>query len=529
MDKIFPTLALMFPMLMVTSVNAATLYVEKWGSENTSCTIKQPCDAISTALDIASPNSRIIVGPGNYQENLFIVTSGIKMESTGGPKVTTIDARHAVSTPAIDVQADRVSIGKTKGKGFTIWSRNADVVRAGSGGDIVSCNIIPPVESSVVYAAGEVLGVAELIAGLRVEGNNLYQVVDAVPDNRVVGCELDNALNPTEASFVTAPSLSAVSVIGDGVILTENNIVGFGIDVIDLSKTTKKSTIKNNNIKHNFNSINGMPGFPFKSSALRDVGFAGILLAGKSSLVSGNYIEKVGDSEDALSSGVASLSEKAKINNNIINNFFSAISLLLPQSVSKNIIVNPSLAGVIDVNGGSSILDNTITSTKTNSFAAGIIATNSRFIRGNNINGFDAGIGLFVSQEDTYNFFNRSFTTISNNNFYDLGDNSSLGMNGACGVFFADSVVFFPPINVMPVKMSKNFFGSSSVYPLIKQSTNSSISGVAASADSSWHICAENGLVGTNTKTGELEVENVTTKASLKPNRIRAVLTINPL
>ncbi len=524
-------LAIISSALIVNSAYAATLYVEKWGEENAVCSRTEPCNLINAALNRATPNSRIIVGPGNYQENLVINTIGIKLESTGGSKVTTIDGRGSIAAtgPTIDVQSDRVSIGKIRGKGFTILSKNAEVIRAGNGAEIVNCNIIPPAASFIVYTAEEIFSPASLVAGLRIEGNNLYQIVDQLPASKAIGCELDNALNPTVASLVTAPSLSAVNVIGDSVILTENNILGFGVDVIDLSKTTRRSTIKNNNIKHDFRSISGMAGFPFKASNFRDAGFAGIILSGSGSLVSDNNIEKVGNSGDALSSGIVSLSEKARITNNIVDSFYASISLLTPQTVSRNVIVNPTLLGVTDIGGGASILDNTISATKINSQAAGVVSSNSRFIRGNNINGFDAGVGLFITQQDTNDFRNRKFTTISNNNFYDLGENSIAGMNGRCGVFFLEAESFGTPIAIMPVRMSRNFFGSTTELPQIKRSSNDSIGGVAQTSGDSWHICADRGLVTTIFASGISTIAGVTTKPTLRPNRIRALLRINPL
>ena len=99
---------------------AATLHVEKWGSDASAhCGAKaSPCLSIGQAISQASKNDRIRVGPGIYEENLAINIEGLKLESTAGRHGTAIWA--ALDTlPAVTISVIIVRFGKP-GKGFTV-------------------------------------------------------------------------------------------------------------------------------------------------------------------------------------------------------------------------------------------------------------------------------------------------------------------------------------------------------------------------------------------------------------------------
>ncbi len=284
----------------------------------------------------------------------------------------------------------------------------------------------------------------------------------------------------------------------------------------------KRSTVKDNNIKHDYNGITSIAGYPFSTSNGGIFQYIALDLNGDNSSLSGNYIELIGDPMSFFTVGLNSQSQKAKITSNIVENFGTNINIFGSPTVSKNVIVNPSIFGISDFTSDShpSITDNTIYNGNGFSGSIGIYSTNTRFIRGNNISGFKNSEGLVVNQRvPLFSSGKLKFSTISNNNFYDLDNNAIDPLSdGKCGIYF-DSVE-------LPTKMSKNFFGSTSESPQIKESTSSSSLDVPSSLGSSWHICAANGLV--NNTTTKLEITNVTTRPSLKANRIRALFRANP-
>lgn len=121
--------ALLVSLLTALSLptQAKTIYVERWGQNNTSCGSKaSPCSLISYAVsEIARKNDRIVVGPGLYMDNIVIdldsdndPLSGIKLESVAGRNATLIDADDS-SEPVIEVQQPKVRVGKA-GKGFAL-------------------------------------------------------------------------------------------------------------------------------------------------------------------------------------------------------------------------------------------------------------------------------------------------------------------------------------------------------------------------------------------------------------------------
>ena len=514
----------------VNVADAVSLFVEKWGNNNAECSRTEPCNEIATALAIATTNDRIIVGPGTYSGDLQILQDGIRLESTGGPRVTIIDGLSSPGITAIDVQADRVSIGRAGGRGFTIKSLNADAINAGSGDEIIGCEPDPQLVDGELVAV-PILSGPNLVSRLRIEGNKIIHLSNDAPSIQNVRCELVfGGLGVFTPQLVEEPVLSnAIDVLGDGIILTGNNIFGQSFIVVDLSNTFTRSTIRDNNIKHSFVNLNSLPDFPtFGGEPL----YSSLSIFGDNSSISNNQFESLGlessslvdtNGEDLASpSGVLLFSQRSStFSNNIVRGFSLGIAAFSPQIVSRNIILDPISIGVFE-GGGSNILDNTVTSTQPFSIL-GIAAINSRLIRGNNVSGFNRSTGLLLIQEDTGNFLNRSFTSVSNNNLYDSGGLSR------CSVFVAhEENSFGQPIAILPVRMSRNFFGSAAEQPLIIESSNNDTDGLPSAPTNSetWNICAQDGLV--NLVSGEPEIEEVTTNPVLRANRVRALLRINP-
>ncbi len=102
-----------------------TLYVEKWGDDASDCSRREPCFTIGEAIDKARRNDRIVVGPGQYPENLQILSNddgdpldGLKLESSAGRFATSIEPQ-AAATAVVNIGQPRVGIGR-KGRGFSI-------------------------------------------------------------------------------------------------------------------------------------------------------------------------------------------------------------------------------------------------------------------------------------------------------------------------------------------------------------------------------------------------------------------------
>ncbi len=110
-----------------SSAQAATIRVENWGADTPDCGSKAtPCETIQHAVTFrSSPNDKVLVGPGYYEEAVVINQNaegddlnGLKLQSTNGLH-TTIIRTSAANTHGIHVQQPNVQIGK-KGKGFTV-------------------------------------------------------------------------------------------------------------------------------------------------------------------------------------------------------------------------------------------------------------------------------------------------------------------------------------------------------------------------------------------------------------------------
>jgi len=243
MKGVFHISVCIFLLLPFYNAAAGSLFVEKWGSEDSDCSRTEPCSEITTALNV-------------------IQQAGVRIESTAGPRVTTIDARRVGSgIIGVDVQADRVSIGRIGGRGFTILTTDAEVIRVGQASVVTECILDTVVifNADTINIAREIRSDPISISNTRIEGNNLFQLVVGEPPLVGEFCRLDDFDNPTAAEKFDRRKLDAISVAGDGVILRENNVVGAGTQVLNLSQTIGRSTIQENNIKHDLSGLNELP------------------------------------------------------------------------------------------------------------------------------------------------------------------------------------------------------------------------------------------------------------------------------
>lgn len=90
---------------------------------------------IQGAIDAAAPGTTILVGPGQYTEQLEVSTPGLTIESTDGPSATVIDG---------DSQRAVVLGGSTVLRGFTIQNARGDfgaAVQAVGEGSLIQGNV----------------------------------------------------------------------------------------------------------------------------------------------------------------------------------------------------------------------------------------------------------------------------------------------------------------------------------------------------------------------------------------------------
>ena len=129
----FPPFLGLVAILLFTSATALakTHYVEIRGSNANPCTKSSPCRTIQHAINQARRNDKIIVGPGEYVQNLLINLNasgqpldGLKLESMVGRHATILTAATA-SIPVVDIRQPRVQFGK-RGKGFSVEGAASD-------------------------------------------------------------------------------------------------------------------------------------------------------------------------------------------------------------------------------------------------------------------------------------------------------------------------------------------------------------------------------------------------------------------
>ncbi len=110
-------------MLFPALSRAATLYVDKSGTVNATCSKALPCLHIAHAVNLSKKNGRIVVGPGIYRESIYINNGldgpldGLRLESTAGRHGTIVESPSG--NTVIGIARPKVRIGR-KGKGFTL-------------------------------------------------------------------------------------------------------------------------------------------------------------------------------------------------------------------------------------------------------------------------------------------------------------------------------------------------------------------------------------------------------------------------
>ena len=367
-----------------TSAHAATHVVEKFGTDNGECSKKKPCLTIQSALFVAAPNAKIIVGPGIYEEFLHIDKDGQKLESTGGMHTTRINATGDPGTPAIAVSANNVSIGKKRGKGFEIVALNAFGVQAGE-------YLVDSCEYDDIndwwFATGHELSVSNF----RLEGNSITTLVDSddAPVPYGIWCDEDE--------LITLDILPGVYVHGSGAKIASNTITSQGTNGVIMANPQSKYLFQDNVVRH-------QPYSDWSDPTHDEWNYGGFLQWGNwgaTGTIKGNNLANTGS---RYGRGIfVDWSDKTiKIQGNAIKGFEGGVggtSFMI--SVDKNIITDVYGVGVFSWEL-KSIKDNVIQGVSSLADWSGIHhypdrETSKVDIKGNNISNFEQE-GIYISE-----------------------------------------------------------------------------------------------------------------------------------
>ncbi|NNC98846.1 MAG: hypothetical protein HKN85_01560 [Gammaproteobacteria bacterium] len=479
---------------------AKTLYVEKFG-QGTACSKPEPCPTIGDALAVATKNSKILIGPGDYREALVIDIEGIKLESTGGQYVTSIrtDRDTLIGAPTITVMANKVSIGRKNGKGLHIRSRNAPAIVAGTGLDApTECDIdelgIFPVFD---YSSGFD------VEKLRVEGNIVRTELDSpyadnVPIKPIFSCSEAFEITRTPGEYL--PTLVAH---GPDIKVVDNVIHGEGTILADLSPVYSKVLFQDNLLKYEADTVQ-VDGFPS----------GGVTTFANSATIKGNaiydwrdYPENWGLSGD----GIFASGSSARISKNLVEGFSYGIAAELGSTIDKNVVRYVNWVGIGSF-GGKKVADNTVAfdGGVSETFAGIVVdsmAKNSS-VSGNTVTSL-SGTGIAIHNAAPHGLYEGGqLKTFRKNNVYSTGYNLN-----RCGVRIDDAGT--------PFKMEKTFFGDNSdplnLPEILDPFETTAATGIGDA------ICVTSGMFDTATGV----IENVQYDPTNKPNKVKAFFTSN--
>jgi len=479
---------------------AKTLYVEKFG-QGTTCFRVDPCSTVTEALAVATKNSKILIGPGDYREALVIDIDGIKLESTGGQYVTLIrtDRDSLIGTPAITVMANRVSIGKKNGKGLYIRSRNAPAIIAGRDfDDPTGCMIdefgfFPDID----YSTG--LDVAKL----RVEGNILRTQLDSP---YAVNVPLKPAFECSDTgifSVSTSEYLPTMVVYGPDVKVVDNLIQGEGTILADLAPVYSNVLFQDNLLKYETDTVE-VDGFPS----------GGITTFANSATIKGNAVydwREYPDDWGLSGDGIFAAGSKVRVSNNLVEGFAYGIAADFGATIDKNVVRYVNWVGIGSY-GGKKIADNTVAfeGGVSDNFAGIVVDSMAKdsSVTGNTVTALN-GPGFAIHNAAPDGFFEGGqLKTFANNNVY----STDSGLN-RCGVRIDDAGT--------PFNMKKNFYGDNS-NPLILPEVLDPYGAVVASGIGDA-ICVTSGMFDVVTGV----IDNVTYNPTNKPNKVKAIFKTN--
>ena len=349
---------------------AATHYVDGiYGSDDdpTTCKKTAPCRTIQKAIDVGGSNSRILVAPGNYPENISVFADRVTIQSLSGRDTTTISgqAESPVQPPVIQVFGDRFTLGG-KGRGFLVTTA---------------------------------FDTTDFQSGIIINGDRAK-----LEHNEINGFDDDDFTRTFEP----------LSIIGERATVRYNDFANFGFSVFFSAPFP-----------------GGRTNLQFRDNEISNIGFDCMVLdSGSSSRdsVRDNDIDGcsfLGTKFIGLATLYTSPTPSARpdIRGNIIRNASTAIQVQNARPSVRNNFVSQSVTGIsLEATSGASVKDNHIVNGDNdlqNSVGVRHFApTGSKStISGNNFYEIAESLALDVSNEAPY-------STISRNNFSKTLDNT---------------------------------------------------------------------------------------------------------
>lgn len=221
-------------MLLGSGVAAAkTRYVEKWGADIAgACSKTAPCATIGFVIGESSDNDRIIVGPGEYAEQLLLDREGLKLESSTGRNSTFLKANVSTSN-IMSITEGKVQVGKV-GKGFTLYGTSSSGL-----GTSNAIRIDTLSQAGRIKIQGNRFGMPRLMDG--VGGNDQGYSNGRAINVEVGGYRLqirDNSFLNTAAQAINCQDCNQALIQG-------NRIVSTGQEAIFLGNSWQVSLIGN--------------------------------------------------------------------------------------------------------------------------------------------------------------------------------------------------------------------------------------------------------------------------------------------
>ncbi len=233
-------------------------YVEKFGTDASTCSRLQPCGSIQAGIDAVGVGGRVLVGPGTYEEQLTIPYDRLRLISTHGSTTTIINGREPLvessvlgeGPAAISINADAVIIGQKK-RGFTILSPSGyGVLGQGNRIRVEDNRIEGPANGGTGFGVA-LVGDQHVVRANRVIGADIGIMLSGVP-------ELGNGRNwLVDGNTIDNPSvgIEALSYAANHRLRNLNNEVdgvgwGFAVYNIDLSDGTSQTQQRPTNEQH---------------------------------------------------------------------------------------------------------------------------------------------------------------------------------------------------------------------------------------------------------------------------------------
>ncbi len=225
-------------------------------------TVRVPEDAASvqSGLDMAAPGDTVLVGPGQYEENI-VLPSSVLLTSASGPLQTTLDGRGLGPVLKADGAVGFAVSGFTITGGLmTEFSGGAGASMHNANGSFEDCRFVANTTIGRDGAGISLAGSVGLISNCRFERNECGTIYDGgaifiwAGSATVKDCEiLGNKADEGAAIAVTNGSSIALS----GSIVARNRGTGTGVVGAGLTMSVSTGTIENNTFFANETAFGG--------------------------------------------------------------------------------------------------------------------------------------------------------------------------------------------------------------------------------------------------------------------------------